>query len=182
MTAVAQLKEKTVFRWVLTLSVVVFVAVIVLNRKFLPRPEPVPAWAYSLPMLNAFINATCSLLLIFSYKAIRRKAVATHKKLNLTAFVLSAIFLVSYVLYHWMADETRYPEGSPLRVVYLAILISHIILAAIVLPLVLMSFYYGLNNDVAKHRTLTRWSFPIWLYVTITGVIVYLMISPYYLH
>jgi putative membrane protein len=176
------LKEKTVFRLVLSLSVFVFVAVILLNRKVLPRPEPVPDWAYFLPVLNALINGTCSLLLIFSYRAIRRKQVETHKKLNLTTFVLSSLFLVSYILYHWMADETRYPGGSPFRILYLCILISHIVLAALVLPLILLSFYYGLNNDVKKHRKLTRWSFPIWLYVTITGVIVYLMISPYYMH
>jgi putative membrane protein len=90
------------------------------------------------------------------------------------------LFLVSYVAYHWMADETKFPLDNPLRPVYLTILISHIILAAVVLPLVLISFWYGLNNKVEQHRKMTRFSFPIWLYVTTTGVIVYFMISPYY--
>jgi putative membrane protein len=174
------IKEKTIFRWVLTLSVIVFLAVIILNRKILPRPETLPSFVMFLPALNAFINATCSVLLILSYKAIRRKEIQTHKKLNITTFVLSSVFLLSYITYHWLADETKFPLDNPLRPVYLSILISHIILAAAVLPLILISFYYGLTNQVKKHRRLTRWSFPIWLYVTVTGVIVYLMISPYY--
>ncbi len=182
MEALNNLKEKQVFRWVLTLSIIVFVAVIILNRKILPRPEIVPSFAYYLPMLNAIINGTCTLLLIFSFRAIKRKEIETHKKINLTAFVLSSLFLVSYITYHWLANETSFPIDNPIRPYYLAILISHIILAAIVLPLILISFYYGLTNQVAKHRKLTRWSFPIWLYVTVTGVIVYLMISPYYSH
>jgi putative membrane protein len=79
-----------------------------------------------------------------------------------------------------MAQETSYPHDNPMRPVYLTILISHIILAALVLPMVLMSFYYGLLMDVAKHRKLVRFAYPIWLYVTVTGVVVYLMISPFY--
>ena len=83
-------------------------------------------------------------------------------------------------MYHYFADETKFPADNPLRPVYLTILASHIILAAIVLPLILISFYRGLNLHVPQHKAIVRWSFPIWLYVTITGVIVYLMISPYY--
>jgi putative membrane protein len=176
----SNLSEKTVFRIVLTLSVVVFLVVVLLNQKVLPRPEVLPAFATFLPKLNAIINAACTILLILSYRAIRRKDIATHKHLNLLTFCLSALFLVSYVTYHWMADETKFPVDNPLRTLYLAILISHIILAAVVLPLVLISFWYGLNNKVVQHRKITRFSFPIWLYVTTTGVIVYFMISPYY--
>jgi putative membrane protein len=106
--------------------------------------------------------------------------VTLHKRLNIAAFLLSALFIASYVTYHYMAQETPFPTGNPVRPLYLFILSSHIILAAIVLPLILLSFYHGLKNNVEKHRKLTRWSFPIWLYVTVTGVVVYLMISPYY--
>jgi len=180
MEVLNNVKEKTVFRWVVALSIVVFVAVIILNRKILPRPEVVPSFAYFLPLLNAIINATCTILLLLSFRAIKRKEISTHKKLNLTTFVLSSLFLISYITYHWLADETKFPIENPIRPYYLAILISHIILAATVLPLILISFYYGLTNQVKKHRRITRWSFPIWLYVTVTGVIVYLMISPYY--
>jgi putative membrane protein len=84
------------------------------------------------------------------------------------------------VTYHYFADETKFPAGNPLRSIYLIILTSHIILAALVLPLILISFYRGLNMQVPQHKKIVRWAFPIWLYVTITGVIVYLMISPYY--
>ncbi len=182
MDSLNNVREKTVFRWVLTLSIIVFVAVIILNRKILPRPEHLPAFAMYLPLLNAIINGTCSILLLLSLRAIKRKDILTHKKLNLTTFVLSSLFLISYITYHWLADETKFPIGNPIRPYYLTILISHIILAAVVLPLILISFYYGLTNQVKKHRRITRWSFPIWLYVTVTGVVVYLMISPYYQH
>lgn len=110
------------------------------------------------------------------------------------AFCLSALFLVSYILYHWLGPETKYADldgngiVTPLeketvggiRYVYYFILITHIILAAAVLPLILLSFYRGLQMQVEKHKKLVRWAFPVWLYVTITGVVVYLMISPYY--
>ncbi|MFL5752747.1 MAG: DUF420 domain-containing protein [Bacteroidia bacterium] len=172
--------DKLVFRIVLTFSILILVAVIILNRKILPVPEVIPAFVYKLPLINAIINAICSVLLIVSLMAIKKKKIALHRKINLVTFLLSALFLIFYITYHWMATETKYPEGSSLRTPYLIILVSHIILAATVLPLVLMSFYYGLKNDVVKHRRLTRFSYPIWLYVTITGVVVYLMISPFY--
>jgi putative membrane protein len=133
-----------------------------------------------LPKLNAVINGLCSLLLIASFVMIKRKQISWHKRLNLTAFFLSSIFLVSYIIFHAYGVETRFPADNPLRPFYLVILISHIILAAAVLPMVLLSFYRGLTGKIEAHKRITRWSMPIWLYVTITGVIVYLMISPYY--
>jgi putative membrane protein len=133
-----------------------------------------------LPKLNALLNATCSVLLLLSFYFIKKKQINIHKRINITAFCLSALFLISYVTYHWLANETSFPKDNPLRPIYLFILISHIFLAAIVLPLVLFSFYRGLNMQVPKHKKIVRWSFPIWLYVTVTGVIVYFMISPYY--
>ncbi|MFN4083175.1 MAG: DUF420 domain-containing protein [Bacteroidia bacterium] len=172
-------QDKIVFRVVMALSFVVFIAVIILNRKILPTPDELPSWTYFLPKLNAIINGTCSILLILSYYFIRKKDIETHKKINLVAFILSALFLVSYVVFHWLAPETRYPENST-RMIYLVILVSHIVLAAIVLPLVLLSFYRGLQMQVELHKKIVKIAFPIWLYVTITGVIVYLMISPYY--
>ena len=179
--------DKFVFRLVMAISIVVFVAVIILNKKILPVPEVIPEFVFKLPKLNAFLNGTCSLLLLLSLYFIKQKNIATHKKLNLIAFGLSSVFLLSYITYHWLAQETAYPVDAPARGIYLIILISHIILAALVLPMVLLSFYYGLKSQepnghayIQKHRKLTRWSYPIWLYVTITGVVVYMMISPYY--
>lgn len=174
------MSDKAVFRIVMALSALVLIAVIVLNRRILPEPEAIPGFVSFLPKLNAIINGTCSVLLVFSLFYIRKKNIGMHKRLNLTAFFLSAIFLVSYVTFHYFQKETTFGGEGAIRGVYYFILITHIVLAAIVLPLVLLSFYWGLKNNVRRHRRLTRWSWPIWLYVTITGVVVYLMISPYY--
>jgi putative membrane protein len=176
-----QAQDKLYFRIALGLSIVVFIAVVVLNRKWLSRPDTIPEFVFLLPKLNAIINGTCSLLLVFSLIAIKNKRIDIHKNINLTAFALSAVFLVSYVTYHFYANETTYPQND-IRPIYLIILISHIILAALVLPLVLLSFYHGLRMNIQKHKRLVRFAYPIWLYVTVTGVIVYLMISPYYQH
>ncbi len=172
------LGNRQVFTGVMALSLVVLGVVILLNS--LPQREEIPAFVAWLPRLNAILNATCTILLIWSWRMIQVRRIELHKKLNLTAFVLSSLFLLSYVLFHSFGIETRYPEASPLRPFYLTILISHIVLAAIVLPMVLLSFYYALSGQIETHRRLTRWSMPIWLYVTSTGVLVYLMISPYY--
>ena len=178
----------------MVLSGIIFIAVIVLNKKILPVPVNIPVFVYGLPKLNAILNGTCSFLLLLSLYFIRKKNIAMHKRINITAFVLSSLFLISYVTFHYFAKETRYGDidhndivdtaeltaAGNFRMIYFIILISHIVLAAVVLPLVLLSFYRGLKMQVDKHRKLVRWSFPIWLYVTITGVVVYLMISPYY--
>lgn len=172
-------KDTVIFRLITIITALVLITVVVLNRKFLPVPEVIPAWTYFLPKLNAMINGTCSVLLLLSLYFIKQKKIELHKRINITAFFLSALFLVSYVIFHWLAPETRYPENST-RIIYLTILISHIILAAIVLPLVLLSFYRGIQMQTELHKKIVRYAYPIWLYVTISGVIVYLMISPYY--
>ena len=159
-------------------SLLVFVAVIVLSR--LPKAESMPDWVTILPGLNATINTFCTLLLLTSWVAIKRGRVGLHKRLNLTTFGLSAVFLVSYVIFHAFGVETRYPADHPMRPLYLTILITHIMLAAAVLPLVLISFMWALMGQIERHRKIVRYSFPIWLYVTTTGVVVYWMISPYY--
>ena len=170
--------EKFYLRLIFTVSIVVFLLVLFLSQ--LPKAESIPSFVKFLPVLNAILNGTTSVLLIFSFYFIRRKKIQVHKKLNLAAVALSTVFLLSYVTFHAFGIETRFPADNPLRPVYLFILSSHILLAAVVLPFVLISLYRGLTNQVMRHKKITRWSFPIWLYVTITGVIVYLMISPYY--
>lgn len=172
------MKESIALRTIYVVSAIVLVAVVILF--YLPRVENPPSWIPLLPKLNAVINGLCSLLLIASFVMIKRKQISWHKRLNLTAFFLSCIFLVSYIIFHAYGVETRFPADNPIRPLYLFILISHIILAAVVLPLVLLSFYRGLTGKIEAHKRITRWSMPIWLYVTITGVVVYLMISPYY--
>lgn len=174
--------EKATFRLITAVSAIVLLLVLLLNRKVFPRPDATPGYIYILPPLNALINATVFIMLLVSFYFIRIKRIDLHRKLNLTAFFLSAIFIVSYITYHYFAEETHFPKDNPLRGLYLFVLISHILFSALVLPLVLLSFYYGLKNEVIKHKRVTRFALPIWLYVTLTGVITYLMISPYYPH
>ncbi|MBL0049978.1 MAG: DUF420 domain-containing protein [Bacteroidetes bacterium] len=174
------MNDKLVFRFVFTLSLIVFLLVLLLNRKVLPAPTFVPDVAYFLPKLNAFLNATCSLLLVISLYFIRRKNIEMHKRINIITFALSSVFLISYVLFHYFVKETHFGGEGTIKTIYYVILISHIVLAAVVLPLILLSFYRGLQMQVMLHKKLVRWSYPIWLYVTVTGVVVYLMISPYY--
>ena len=162
--------------WII--SIVVFLLVLILSR--LPKSSDVPEWVELLPGINAFLNGSTFIILLISFYFIRRKRISIHRKLNIAACILSTLFLLSYVTFHSFGVETRFPVENPLRPVYLIILSTHIILAAAVLPLVLLSLYRGLTMQVDRHKKLTRWSFPIWLYVTFTGVVVYLMISPYY--
>lgn len=170
--------DTRILKTIYMVSALVFIIIVILFN--LPKADHIPEWVKILPKLNAFLNGTCSILLIVSLICIKQKKISLHKKLNLLAFLISTLFLLSYVSFHAFGVETKYPLDNPWRPVYLIILISHILLAAFVLPLVLLSFFRGLQGQIEKHKKLTRWSFPIWLYVTITGVIVYLMISPYY--
>jgi putative membrane protein len=177
---VIKISEKVTFRIVLTVSVIVFLLVVLLNKRIFPVPDTIPSFAYFLPKLNALINGTCFILLLISFYFVKKKRYDIHQKINITAFFLSAIFLISYVIYHYLVPETSYGGSGIAKNIYYFILITHIVLAAVVLPLILLSFYYGLNNQRPKHRKIVRWSFPIWIYVTFTGVLVYLLLSPYY--
>lgn len=172
------MNDKKVFRLIMVLSVVVFAVVVVLYS--LPKQDNIPDWAKFLPTLNASLNGTCSVLLLISLWAIKNKKISLHKQLNITTFLLSSLFLVSYIVFHSFGVETKFPADNPMRPLYLFILVTHIILAAIVLPLVLISFYFGLTDKIVQHRKVSKFTFPVWLYVTVTGVVVYLMISPYY--
>jgi len=172
--------ERTIFRIVFSVSVLVFLLVLLLNKRIFPVPDTIPTFAYFLPKLNAIINGTCFVLLILSLFYIKQKRYDIHKKINITAFFLSSIFLMSYVTYHYLVPETSFKGEGIVRSIYYFILVTHIVLAALVLPLILLSFYYGLNDNRPKHRKIVRWAFPIWLYVTFTGVLVYLLLSPYY--
>lgn len=161
-----------------SLSLVIFATVVLLGM--IPDFPDKPAWVYKLPALNATLNSFCSLFLILAFVAIKRGNIALHKRLNLATFALSTIFLVSYVTFHALVEPTKYPAGEPWRGAYYFILLTHILLAAIAMPMVLYAFYWALVGEFARHRRLVRFTFPIWLYVTVTGVIVYLMISAYY--
>lgn len=175
---IQQVQESKAKMFIYIISAIVFALVVLLFN--LPKASVMPSWVKLLPKLNAFLNGSTTFLLIFSLFAIKNGNITLHKKLNLTAFLLSTVFLLSYVTFHGFGVETRFPADNPIRPIYLFILISHIILAAIVLPIVLLSFYLGLAGKISAHKRITKFSFPIWLYVTITGVVVYFMIAPYY--
>jgi putative membrane protein len=172
------LNEKQSKRLIYVVTAIVVLVVILLQ--ILPKPDPTPWFTQYLPKLNAIINAMCTVLLVTSFIQIKRRNIDLHRKLNFTTFILSSVFLVSYILYHATGVETRFPENNPWRPVYLFILLTHIVLAAGVFPLILLSFYRGIAGMNEKHRKIARITMPIWIYVTATGVIVYLMISPYY--
>jgi putative membrane protein len=176
--SIATKSESFYRRLIYFISAVVFLLILFLSR--LPKSDNIPSWAAMLPLMNAFLNGSTAIILIFSLYFIRKKNITVHRRLNIVACVLSTVFLLSYVTFHSFGVETKYPSDQPYRQFYYFVLITHIILAAVVLPLVLLSLYRGLTNKIDSHKRITRWSFPIWLYVTISGVIVYLMISPYY--
>jgi putative membrane protein len=147
---------------------------------FLPKSENVISEVLFLPKLNALLNTATSLLLIIAFWAIKNKKIELHRSLMFGAIVLSTIFLLSYVTYHSIAESTPFGGEGIIRYVYFFILLSHILLAIVIVPLVLISFTRALSEKFDKHKKIARITLPLWLYVTITGVIVYLMISPYY--
>jgi len=132
------------------------------------------------PKFHALLNSLTAICLITGVYFIKKKKIRKHRASMLTAFFLSAVFLLSYVTYHSLHESTPYPGTGLIRTVYLVILVSHIILAALILPLILFTFAKALNNKIAQHRKLARWTFPLWLYVAVTGVLVYLFMAPYY--
>ena len=129
---------------------------------------------------NAIINGTVSVLLVAALVAVKSKNFELHKKLMKGAIFLSVIFLVTYIGHHIFAGETEFPKDSPMRGFYLVILSTHIVLAAIILPFILFTAYRALIAEFPEHKKLARYTWPIWFYVAVTGVIVYFMISPYY--
>lgn len=126
--------------------------------------------------LNAFLNAISAVLLLLGFSAIRRRDVATHRRYMLMAFCVSVLFLVSYVVYHLRVGSVKFQGAGAIRYIYFAILISHTILAAIVPFLASITLFRALKDRIARHRAIARWTLPIWLYVNITGVIIYLML------
>ena len=130
----------------------------------------------SLPTLNASLNALASVFLVAGYVMIRSRRIDAHRRCMLSALGTSALFLISYVIYHANAGSVPFKGMGAIRVVYFAVLIPHIILAAAILPLALITTARGLRGDYTRHVRIARWTLPIWLYVSVTGVIVYLML------
>ena len=131
---------------------------------------------HDLPAVNASLNATSTVLLVWGYTLIRRKLVAQHRRVMISAFAVSILFLICYLIYHAQVGSVPYPVAKPLRGLYLSILFTHVILAATVPFLASITLYRAWKGNFAKHRRIAVWTFPIWLYVSVTGVIVYLML------
>ena len=129
-----------------------------------------------LPTINAILNATSGALVLLGYRNIRRGKDAIHKKFMLTAIGVSAIFLASYLIYHWEVGSIKFQREGIIRIIYFSILISHTILAVVIVPMVLRTVYLALKGQFSKHRKIAKITFPIWVYVSATGVIVYFML------
>jgi putative membrane protein len=173
-------------------SVVVFAAVTILTKVKLEINLGFNVHVFA--AANAIINSIIAVVLVAAFIAVKNRKYVLHKKLMITALILSIAFLVSYIAHHLLASETKYGDANfdgivddaekaalgAKRLIYFIILITHIFLAAIILPFILFTAYRGLISEFPAHKKLARITFPLWLYVAITGPIVYLMISPYY--
>ena len=174
--------EKKYNKWIVILSIIIPLAVAALFRvKLSDFGIDVKPLSF-LPPIYATINGITALLLMFAVKAIKNGNRALHEKLVKVAITCSVLFLLMYVAYHMTADSTPYGGEGVLKYIYLFILITHIILSIIIIPFVLITYVRGLSGNFAKHRKIAKITFPLWLYVAVTGVIVYLMISPYYVY
>jgi putative membrane protein len=129
-----------------------------------------------LPALNALLNGLAATALLIGYTFIRARRIAAHRAAMITAFAFSSLFLVSYIVHHALHGDVRYPLHAAFRTFYLALLASHILLAVVALPLVLVTFFFSLSGRFPQHKKVARWTFPIWLYVSITGVLTYVML------
>ncbi|MEM9340799.1 MAG: DUF420 domain-containing protein [Bacteroidota bacterium] len=152
------------------------------------------SWVKLLPGFHAMINSLTAVLMIAALVAIKKGHVQLHRNLMFVCLFLGLLFLVSYILYHSNVESVKFGDSNhdgmvsdkekelvgSVRVTYLGILASHILLSIIVVPFVLLAFYYSLTNQIQKHRKIVKFAFPVWLYVSITGVVVYFMIKPYY--
>lgn len=163
---------------ILTVSFVVFAVVALLSRVQLDVNLGFDVHVFALA--NAIINSLVSILLVWALVAIKQKNYATHKRLMLIAMLLSILFLVSYIAHHLLAGETKYGGDGIMKTIYYIILATHIPLAAVILPFILFTAYRALIGEFDRHKKLSRYTWPLWLYVSITGVLVYVFISPYY--
>ncbi len=167
-------KKYTVWIWILSIAVPLAVAVLFTVR--IPNVEPFSF----LPPIYATVNGITAVLLVLAVIQIKKGNRHAHELLMKSCIALSVLFLVMYVAYHMTSDSTPYGGIGPIRYLYYFILISHILLSIAIIPLVLVTYVRAISGRFYKHRKLARITFPLWLYVAVTGVIVYLMISPYY--
>jgi putative membrane protein len=143
------------------------------------RAAEVPAWLSWLPALNAALNGTSAVFLVLAYRAIRRRDVVTHSRRVLTSLGASALFLVSYIVYHSVHGDTHFGGQGLVRPLYFFMLVTHVALSAVALPLVFMSLFFSLSGRFPRHKKIARYTFPIWLYVSVTGVLVFVLLRAF---
>lgn len=168
--------EKKYNKWIVILSIVIPLVVAALFGIKIPNVEPLTF----LPPIYATINGFTAMILICALWAIKNKKRRLHERLMKTAIVLSVLFLVMYVAYHMTSESTKFGGEGLIRSVYFFILITHIILSVVVIPFVLITYVRAITGNFERHKKIARITFPIWLYVAVSGVLVYLLISPYY--
>jgi putative membrane protein len=174
-----QKNDKKASLLIILFSVIVFVAVVFLSRIKLDVELPFNVHLFA--TVNAILNSLVSLLLVVGLIAVKNARYQLHRNVMMSAMVLSLLFLVSYICHHLFSESTSYGGEGAMKTLYYFILITHIILAAVILPFILYTSYRALVAEWPAHRKLAKITWPIWFYVSVTGVIVYLMISPYYL-
>ena len=170
--------EKPAKRWIWIFSGIVFLAVVVLNRVQVPTSGTWDVHVFA--KANAVINSLVSVLLLVGLFTAKAGKWAMHRRVMISAMILSVLFLVSYILHHLFAGDTTFGGEGAIKVVYYVVLATHIILAATSLPFILLTAYRALTARYGDHRKLARKVWPVWFYVSVTGVVVYLLISPYY--
>lgn len=170
--------EKRYKKWIVTFSIVIPLLVAVLFGIKIPNAEPLTF----LPPIYATINGLTAVLLVVAFFAIKSGNMKLHQRLMKTCIGLSVAFLAMYMAYHMTSDSTPFGGTGWVRNLYFFILISHILLSIVIIPLVLITFVRGLFGEYKRHAKIARYTFPLWLYVAVSGVVVYLMISPYYVN
>ncbi|MCL6267320.1 DUF420 domain-containing protein [Flagellimonas myxillae] len=170
--------EKRFKRWITIISITIPAVVFLLFGYKIPNAKPLSF----LPPIYASINGLTAILLVWAVVAIKNGKRGTHQKLMTSCMVLSALFLVMYVAYHMTSDSTKFGGEGAIQYLYFFVLITHIALSIAVIPLVLITYSKGYLGQFQQHRKWAKFTFPVWLYVAVTGVVVYLMISPYYAH
>jgi len=164
--------------FIYAVSIIVFAAVVILSKVKLQLDLPFNPHVFA--TVSAGINSIVAVLLVVGLLTAKQKKYDVHKKIMITAIILSVLFLLSYIAHHLLTDETKFGGEGMIKTVYYVILLTHIPLAGIILPFILFTAYRALIGEYEQHKKLTRITWPIWFYVAVTGVIVYWMISPYY--
>lgn len=163
---------------IISFSIIIFLVIAALGRVHLQINIGFDAHIFAL--INAIINSIVAVLLITALLAVKNRKYVLHKKLMLTAMVLSILFLVSYICHHLLAGDTKFGGTGSVKIFYYIVLITHIPLAGIILPFILFTAYRGLIGEYSRHKKIAKITWPLWLYVAITGVLVYVLIRPYY--